>query len=507
MSNSVGTGWVTSKEILEKTGISRATLNNYIKMGILPRPIVRRDESAKGGSKQVGYFPRDVLGRIGTVKLLKGEGDSMKDIAKKIQGLSTAGEIHLHNQRPRRASPPGDDLYQRIAKGGLTLTINDISSPAFLVNRNFEIEWINKEAEDTVFNQNVRSISDLESRNIFRLFFNREFQNKFQNWEELIAFHMRFLKSFFPKSHLSNLYNGISEREVALLERLYDETAASHTQSVQHDTVDFVMQDGTVKSHQIYRVIFREGIFFVCVSTDNAAEDVTKLFAHRERIINELLKQRLPSLVSLCVLVADVQDSVKISAELLPEEYFDLINQIRRSLDECVDRYEGIYGKHAGDGMLYYFIKKPGYNHILNGISCALELKDAMKKISAEWKIRKGWINEMFLNIGINEGQEYFGAVRSSSIIEFTALGDSVNYAARLSDFARHGSIWTTKNVINKLSKEDREKVKFGVYRKQHDREIFIPNSFSRIVDLWDKDHANYGKFMDIIAAPITEII
>ena len=30
---------ITSKEIIEQTGISRATLNNYIKMGILPKPI------------------------------------------------------------------------------------------------------------------------------------------------------------------------------------------------------------------------------------------------------------------------------------------------------------------------------------------------------------------------------------------------------------------------------------------------------------------------------------
>ena len=34
--------FITSKEVLSKTGISRATLNNYIKIGILPRPVVKK---------------------------------------------------------------------------------------------------------------------------------------------------------------------------------------------------------------------------------------------------------------------------------------------------------------------------------------------------------------------------------------------------------------------------------------------------------------------------------
>jgi len=33
---------ISSKEILDQTGISRATLNNYIRVGILPRPLVQR---------------------------------------------------------------------------------------------------------------------------------------------------------------------------------------------------------------------------------------------------------------------------------------------------------------------------------------------------------------------------------------------------------------------------------------------------------------------------------
>ena len=61
---------ITSKEIIEKTGISRATLNNYIKMGILPKPIVRRPGPEQKGVKKIGYFPASVLEHILKVKLL-----------------------------------------------------------------------------------------------------------------------------------------------------------------------------------------------------------------------------------------------------------------------------------------------------------------------------------------------------------------------------------------------------------------------------------------------------
>ena len=60
----------------------------------------------------------------------------------------------------------------------------------------------------------------------------------------------------------------------------------------------------------------------------------------------------MPSLVSLCVLVADLQDSVKIGAELPPAEYFELINRLWKTLAGSFQKYHGIYGKHAGDGAV-----------------------------------------------------------------------------------------------------------------------------------------------------------
>jgi len=206
-------------------------------------------------------------------------------------------------------------------------------------------------------------------------------------------------------------------------------------------------------------------------------------------------------------LFADLQDSVRICAELPPEEYFELINQMWKTMETTFRKYYGIYGKHAGDGIVYYFLKEQNSNYLINSIYCAMEIKEKMKIISAEWKARKKWYNELYLNIGINEGMEYFSTVNASTSMEFTALGDTINYAGRLSDLARYGSILTTKNLVNNLNDESRRKLLFGVRKKMDDHEIFVENVFSRVTDIISNDDMRKTKFMDIATIPVTEVV
>jgi DNA-binding transcriptional MerR regulator len=76
---------ISSKDILLKTNISRATLNNYIRMGILPKPIVQEPLDGIKGPRKIGYFPAHSLDRIEKIRNLKKEGFSMKAIAEKMK--------------------------------------------------------------------------------------------------------------------------------------------------------------------------------------------------------------------------------------------------------------------------------------------------------------------------------------------------------------------------------------------------------------------------------------
>jgi len=513
-------GWISSLEVLKRTGISRATLNNYIKMNILPKPIVKKPDEVTVRARMLGYFPETVIELIEQINLLKRKGYSMDQVIEKLGKFGQSPfqpeeTVTIRAPQPEMPSTDGStpqsqpvlaDTTVSSSRDSLNVTINDIQCPAYLLNNNFEIDWINQPAEDIIFHQKIHTIKEPTKRNIFRLLMHQNFESP-QRIQDFFDFHLRFLKARMSKDDLEKFYEGISPSEVEALRNRYERVDPCTRQTVDKRYFKLLNNKGITISNFTYYMVFREGTLFIHAPLDTSAQGIMDLFSCRSKVISDLLRQRMPTLVSFCVLVADLQNSVRICAELPPEEYFELINQIWACVEGSFKQYYGTYGKHIGDGMLYYFLRERDNKYIMNSISCALEIRENVRKLNMDWKIRRGWFNDLYLNIGINEGQEYFGTIPSAPSVEFTALGDSVNIAGRLSEFARYGAIWTTKNLINKLADEEKAGIRYGIRRKDLDREIFIESSFSRIIDLLAELNEKNSKFMDIATLPVTEII
>jgi len=261
------TPWVTSKEILLKTGISRATLNNYIKMDIIPRPLVKKPSGEMKGTKKIGYFPYAVIERIELVRQLKRKGSSMEDISIQLKDIpvNTGQKPDVEssgNERRTRFTLP-EDSRDPLFEEPLELTFDDIRHPAYLINYDFQLEWINHQAEDGIFWQTVSLIKDRESRNVFRLFFHWQFHNRVRNWRDLVAFHMSFAKIKYTRSWMANIYRGISEKETAVLLEIYDRVEPLPSQTITDRTIALLMEDGTSETYKVYSTFFREGIFFL----------------------------------------------------------------------------------------------------------------------------------------------------------------------------------------------------------------------------------------------------
>jgi DNA-binding transcriptional MerR regulator len=93
---------ISSKTLIDQTGISRATLNNYIQLGILPKPVVQSlsaDADAEaGGARVLGYFPDDSLERVQAVQILKAQGLSMAQVAERFAQTDALLEVQEMQQ-------------------------------------------------------------------------------------------------------------------------------------------------------------------------------------------------------------------------------------------------------------------------------------------------------------------------------------------------------------------------------------------------------------------------
>lgn len=400
------------------------------------------------------------------------------------------------------ATQPGGDHAEEAPR----LTVEGIAHPAYMVNYNFEVIWFNAVGQTLLLGAPSGLPPTSDGRNLFRLLLTQPQPQR--NRLALLRFHLSLAKERVSKATLKSLCQGVPGERLALLDRLYEEIEPEPARPILDVRLDLEQGGGEIATYRTYAAFFREGILLVLIPAELDSESLLQFLARRDEVIRSLLRKRLPVLTDLAVLVADLQNSVKICSELPPEEYFELINEICCAMGPVFRKYYGTHGKHAGDGLLYYFFPQPDSNYIFNALRCAREIKAEMQKISKAWQIRKNWLNELYLNMGLTEGQEWLGTFQSATSVEFVVLGDSINQAARISDFARYGAIWATKSFIGKLSAEERSKVRFGVNRSAPEgREVFVPSSYATVSALVSLETGRNEKLRDIAALPVTEIV
>jgi class 3 adenylate cyclase len=158
--------------------------------------------------------------------------------------------------------------------------------------------------------------------------------------------------------------------------------------------------------------------------------------------------------------------------------------------------------------MVCYFVSQSDSSHLWNALLAAQQVREAMRRLSKEWQLRKGWTTELYMNTGIDEGQEWLGTLRRGAQAEFTVLGDAANHAAQISNFARSGAVWVTRNLVGRLQPQERARLKYGVHRRNGEgREVFVASTFSRVANLADLAAPGNEALNAIAWLPITEVV
>jgi len=127
--------------------------------------------------------------------------------------------------------------------------------------------------------------------------------------------------------------------------------------------------------------------------------------------------------------------------------------------------------------------------------------------LDRRWKYKKVWKNTLQMNMGIHCGEEWLGTIPSSLAFEFTVMGETLIETVKLSEFAKRGSIWASKRVIENMLPEDRRRVEFGV-RLGTGKERFVsPGIYSQVKELIRGDDQQQRTLHEINNLAVTEII
>jgi len=150
--------------------------------------------------------------------------------------------------------------------------------------------------------------------------------------------------------------------------------------------------------------------------------------------------------VDIAVLFADVRGSTALGERLQPSAYASLLDRFYRATTEVLIRHDAIVDKLIGDEVMALFIQGicgPDYHR------CAFEAASAL--FEAVGYGRRGEEPWMPIGAAVASGLAYVGNIGGDEVVDFTALGDTVNTASRLASAAQAGEILLTESVREKL--------------------------------------------------------
>jgi class 3 adenylate cyclase len=150
------------------------------------------------------------------------------------------------------------------------------------------------------------------------------------------------------------------------------------------------------------------------------------------------------------VLFADLRGFTSIAEQLDPQRVVPLLNEFFSLLTEITFKHDGTVFHMAGDCLMLGFgvpLEQP--DSARRAVSAAREMLASFAELSRSWRER--YQVEAGLGIGINEGDVVAGNIGSSSYMNYTIIGDTVNIAARLCQRARSGEMLFSSTLKRSL--------------------------------------------------------
>ncbi len=155
----------------------------------------------------------------------------------------------------------------------------------------------------------------------------------------------------------------------------------------------------------------------------------------------------------IVVLFADIVGSTRITGSRPPEQVVSLLNELFTILTEIIFRNNGMVDKFIGDAVMALFgVPESDPDAVKNSVNTAREMLQWLEVGNKKWKKELGLTIK--LSIAINYGEAIIGNIGSEKRMEFTAIGDVINSAAKIEKLALENQILITKSVFDNLDEK-----------------------------------------------------
>ena len=222
-------------------------------------------------------------------------------------------------------------------------------------------------------------------------------------------------------------------------------------------------QYGEIILHTLWIPLLVSILFVGAVTTDYVRVQVEKIRVTSvfERYFDPTVMNKLiegdsdafhlgGKLQDIVVLFVDIRGFTTMSEKLPPSAIVDILNRYLRLTTECVRRHHGTLDKFIGDcTMAFWNAPLPQENPVLLACRAAMDMIEGSESLSKEIKEIYGF--DITFGIGIHYGNAVVGNIGSKMRMDYTAIGDTVNTAARLEANAPGGKILISRTVADIL--------------------------------------------------------
>ena len=185
------------------------------------------------------------------------------------------------------------------------------------------------------------------------------------------------------------------------------------------------------------------------------AMEMPEAMSQSDQTIKPSVQQELPTQVvptppepalpeaerrQLTVMFCDLADSTKLSGQLDPEDFRDVIRAYQATSAEVIERYDGYIAQHLGDGLMVYFGWPQAHeDDALRAVHAGLGILAAMRPLNRRLERDKGI--RLAVRIGLHTGPVVVGEIGGGNRHEHLALGENINIASRLEGLASPNTV------------------------------------------------------------------